>query len=65
MDRYAYFICMMNIKDRIEHFLVARQPVFISMGGGGRGGGEGRISLLFENSIVLIKCTLYDTVFQR
>ena len=43
-------------------------------GGGGGGGGRGRgggggewrsISLLFENSIVLIKCTLYDTVFQR
>ena len=40
-------------------------------GGGGEGGGEGGrggrggISLLFENSIVLIKCTLYDTVFQR
>ena len=35
-------------------------------GGEGGGGGEWRsISLLFENSIVLIKCTLYDTVFQR
>ena len=32
---------------------------------GGEGGGRGGISLLFENSIVLIKCTLYDTVFQR
>ena len=35
-------------------------------GGEGGGGGEWRsISLPFENSIVLIKCTLYDTVFQR
>ena len=34
-------------------------------GGGGEGGGRGGISLLFENSIVLIKCTLYNTVFQR
>ena len=29
------------------------------------GGGEDSFSLVFENSIVLIKCTLYDTVFQR
>ena len=36
-----------------------------SIRGGGGGGGRGGISLLFENSIVLIKCTLYDTVFQR
>ena len=28
-------------------------------------GGEDSFSLVFENSIVLIKCTLYDTVFQR
>ena len=38
------------------------------MGGGGvggSGGGEDSFSLVFENSIVLIKCTLYDTVFQR
>ena len=42
------------------------------MGGGGGGGGVGgggggmdSFSLVFENSIVLIKCTLYDTVFQR
>ena len=37
------------------------------MGGGwgGVGGGEDSFSLVFENSIVLIKCTLYDTVFQR
>ena len=39
------------------------------MGGGGGvggvGGGEDSFSLVFENSIVLIKCTLYDTVFQR
>ena len=38
------------------------------MGGGGWGGvvgGEDSFSLVFENSIVLIKCTLYDTVFQR
>ena len=36
-------------------------------GGGGEGGrGEWcSLSLLFENSIVLIRCTLYDTVFQR
>ena len=34
-------------------------------GGGGSGGGEDSFSLVFENSIVLIKCTLYDTVFQR
>ena len=38
-------------------------------GGGGvggiGGGGEDSFSLVFENSIVLIKCTLYDTVFQR
>ena len=34
-------------------------------GGGGVGGGEDSFSLVFENSIVLIKCTLYDTVFQR
>ena len=36
-------------------------------GGGGEwgGGGEDSFSLVFENSIVLIKCTLYDTVFQR
>ena len=34
------------------------------MGGSG-GGGEDSFSLVFENSIVLIKCTLYDTVFQR
>ena len=37
-------------------------------GGGGWGGvrgGEDSFSLVFENSIVLIKCTLYDTVFQR
>ena len=33
--------------------------------GGGVGGGEDSFSLVFENSIVLIKCTLYDTVFQR
>ena len=35
--------------------------------GGGEwgGGGEDSFSLVFENSIVLIKCTLYDTVFQR
>ena len=32
---------------------------------GGSGGGEDSFSLVFENSIVLIKCTLYDTVFQR
>ena len=32
--------------------------------GGGVGGGDS-FSLVFENSIVLIKCTLYDTVFQR
>ena len=32
---------------------------------GGEGGEWCTISLLFENSIVLIKCTLYDTVFQR
>ena len=36
------------------------------VGGGGEwGGGEDSFSLVFENSIVLIKCTLYDTVFQR
>ena len=35
------------------------------MGGGGSGGGGDSFSLVFENSIVLIKCTLYDTVFQR
>ena len=34
-------------------------------GWGGVGGGEDSFSLVFENSIVLIKCTLYDTVFQR
>ena len=34
-------------------------------GGGEWGGGEDSFSLVFENSIVLIKCTLYDTVFQR
>ena len=34
-------------------------------GGSIRVGGRGGISLLFENSIVLIQCTLYDTVFQR
>ena len=34
-------------------------------GGGGVGGGEDSFSLVFVNSIVLIKCTLYDTVFQR
>ena len=34
-------------------------------GGGGEWGGEDSFSLVFENSIVLIKCTLYDTVFQR
>ena len=34
-------------------------------GGGEVGGGEDSFSLVFENSIVLIKCTLYDTVFQR
>ena len=34
-------------------------------GVGGSGGGEDSFSLVFENSIVLIKCTLYDTVFQR
>ena len=34
-------------------------------GGGSGGGGEDSFSLVFENSIVLIKCTLYDTVFQR
>ena len=46
-------------------------------GGGSGGGGGGKqwgccggqesdsFSLVFENSIVLIKCTLYDTVFQR
>ena len=33
-------------------------------GWGGVGGGEDSFSLVFENSIVLIKCTLYDTVFQ-
>ena len=33
--------------------------------GGSGGGGEDSFSLVFENSIVLIKCTLYDTVFQR
>ena len=33
--------------------------------GGEWGGGEDSFSLVFENSIVLIKCTLYDTVFQR
>ena len=33
--------------------------------GGVGGGGEDSFSLVFENSIVLIKCTLYDTVFQR
>ena len=33
--------------------------------GGSWGGGEDSFSLVFENSIVLIKCTLYDTVFQR
>ena len=33
--------------------------------GGGRGGEWCSISLLFENSILLIRCTLYDTVFQR
>ena len=33
--------------------------------GGGEWGGEDSFSLVFENSIVLIKCTLYDTVFQR
>ena len=35
------------------------------VGGVGGGGGEDSFSLVFENSIVLIKCTLYDTVFQR
>ena len=36
------------------------------VGGGGVGGGrEDSFSLVFEKSIVLIKCTLYDTVFQR
>ena len=34
-------------------------------GWGGVGGGEDSFCLVFENSIVLIKCTLYDTVFQR
>ena len=34
-------------------------------GGGEWGGGKDSFSLVFENSIVLIKCTLYDTVFQR
>ena len=34
-------------------------------GVGGEWGGEDSFSLVFENSIVLIKCTLYDTVFQR
>ena len=36
-----------------------------SGGGGEWGGGEDSFSLVFENSIVLIKCTLYDPVFQR
>ena len=35
------------------------------VGGEWGGGGEDSFSLVFENSIVLIKCTLYDTVFQR
>ena len=34
-------------------------------GGGGVGGGGQFFFSIRKNSIVLIKCTLYDTVFQR